>query len=87
MNIVSATFSNLEFKHFEQHKEDAAFLGLSMTWFRVEDFKLLTFELKGNYEMIKTFTGWVNTPSNWTDEALEDARIMKEAEFYTGDQE
>ena len=87
MNTVTATFSNLDFKNFDQYKEDAVFLGLSMIRFRVEDFKLVTFDLKGNYEMIKTFTAWVNNPQNWTDEALEDSKIMAEAEFYTGEQE
>ena len=87
MNTVTATFSNLDFKNFDQYKEDAAFLGLSMIRFRVEDFKLVTFELKGNYEMIKTFTTWINNPQNWTDEALEDNKIMQMAEFYQGDQE
>jgi hypothetical protein len=87
MNTVTATFSNLDFKNFDQYKEDAAFLGLSMIRFRVEDFKLVTFDLKGNYEMIKTFTTWINNPQNWTDEALEDNKIMEMAEFYQGDQE
>jgi len=87
MNTVTATFSNLDYKNFDQYKEDAAFLGLSMIRFRAEDFKLVTFDLKGNYEMIKTFTGWINNPQNWTDKALEDFKIMKEAEFYTGEQE
>ena len=87
MNTVTATFSNLDFKHFDQYKEDAAFLGLSMIRFRVEDFKTVTFDLKGNYEMIKTFTTWINNPQNWTDEALEDNKIMEMAEFYQGDQD
>lgn len=87
MNTVTATFSNLDFKHFDQYKEDAVFLGLSMISFRVEDFKYVTFELKGNYEMIKAFTSWIDNADNWTDEALEDAKIMKMAEYYTGDQE
>jgi hypothetical protein len=82
MNTVTATFSNLDFKNFDQYKEDAVFLGLSMIRFRVEDFKLVTFDLKGDYEMIKTFTGWINNPQNWTDEALEDSKIMAEAEYY-----
>ena len=81
MNTVTATFSNLDFNNFDQYKEDAAFLGLSMIRFRVEDFKLVTFDLKGNYEMIKTFTNWINNPQNWTDEALKDSKIMTEAEF------
>jgi len=87
MNTVTATFSNLDFKHFDQYKEDCAFLGLSMIRFSVEDFKLVTFDLKGNYEMIKTFTSWINNPQNWTDEALEDSKIMAEAEFYACEQE
>ena len=87
MNDVTATFENFDFQFFDQYKEDAVFLGLRMLRFRVEDFKLVTFELKGNYEMIKTFTGWINNPQNWTDEALEDAKIMELAEFYQGDQE
>ena len=87
MNDVTATFENLDFQFFDQYKEDAVFLGLRMLRFRVEDFKTVTFDLRGNYEMIKTFTNWVNNPNNWTVEALEDSRIMKEAEFHYMEQE
>ena len=76
-NVVTATFSNLDFEHFDQYKEDAAFLNLSMIRFRVEDFKYVTFELRGNYEMIKTFTGWINNPANWTADALSAAKNME----------
>lgn len=69
-NVVTATFSNLDYTNFDQHMEDAAFLNLSMVSFRVEDDKLLDLVLRGNYEMIKTFTSWVNNPANWTKEAL-----------------
>ena len=87
MNEVTATFENLDFAFFEQYKEDAKCLNLKMRRFRVEDFKTVTFDLQGNYEMIKSFTNWINNPDNWTEEALEDIRIMKEAEYYQGDQE
>lgn len=75
MNTVTATFANLDYVNFDQHMEDARFLNLQMQSFRVEDNKYLTLVLKGNYEMIKTFTGWVNNADNWTPEALESARI------------
>jgi hypothetical protein len=87
MNDVTATFENLDFAFFDQYKEDATFLGLKMLRFRVEDFKYVTFDLRGDYEMIKAFTNWVENPGNWTEEALEDVRIMREAEFFMGDQE
>ena len=87
MNEVTATFENLDFAFFEQYKEDAKFLNLKMLRFRVEDFKTVTFDLQGDYLMIKSFTNWINNPDNWTEEALEDIRIMKEAEYYQGDQE
>ena len=87
MNKVTATFANLDFAFFDQYKEDAKFLGLNMIRFRVEDFKYVTFDLCGNFEMIKTFTTWVENPDNWTEEALEDNRIMKEAEFHYAEQE
>ena len=73
-NDVTATFANLDYAFFDQYKEDAVFLNLSMVSWRVEDFKYVTFELRGNYEMIKTFTGWINNPSNWTAEALSAAK-------------
>lgn len=71
MNTVTATFSNLDYANFDQHMADRNFLGLSLVSFKVTDEKYVTLVLKGNYEMIKTFTNWVNNPRNWTKEALD----------------
>ena len=71
MNTVTATFANLDFNLFDQYMTDARFLGLKLVSFRSEDEKYLNLVLQGNYEMIKTFTNWINNPSNWTKEALE----------------
>ena len=67
-NVVTATFANLDYEFFDQYKEDADFLNLSMVSWKVEDFKYVTFALRGDYEMIKTFTGWVNNADNWNKE-------------------
>ena len=64
-NTVTATFQNLDYANFDQLMQDADFLRLEMVSFRVEDETYLTLVLKGNYEMIKTFTSWVNNPKNW----------------------
>ena len=87
MNTVTATFANLDVKLFDQYMEDARFLGLRLVSFRGEDSRYLDLTLRGNYEMIKTFTNWINNASNWTAEALEDAAIMAAAEYYAGEQE
>lgn len=71
MNTVTATFSNLDYANFAQHMADKNFLGLTLVSFKVTDEKYVDMVLKGNYEMIKTFTNWVNNPKNWTKEALE----------------
>ena len=87
MNTVTATFANLDFNLFDQYMADAKFLGLKLVSFRGEDSRYLDLTLRGNYEMIKTFTNWINNASNWTEEALEDAAIMAAAEYYAGEQE
>ena len=70
MNTITATFSNLDYVNFDQYMLDKTFLGLSLVSFKVTDEKYVDIVLKGNYEMIKTFTNWVNNPRNWTKEAL-----------------
>lgn len=77
MNTVTATFANLDYKNFDQHMEDARFLNLIMKSFKVVDNKDLTLELRGNYEMIKSFTTWLNNPDNWTEESLKAARASR----------
>ena len=59
-NVVTATFENFDFVHFDTYKEDARSLGLEMIRFRVEDFKLVTFDLRGEYTDIRVFTNWIN---------------------------
>ena len=70
MNTVTATFANLDYNDFDQLMEDKSFLRLTLVSFKVVDDKYLTLVLRGDYEMIKTFTNWVNNPKNWTKEAL-----------------
>jgi hypothetical protein len=70
MNTVTATFANLDYNDFDQLMEDRNFLRLSLVSFKVVNDKYLTLVLKGNYDMIRTFTNWVNNPKNWTKEAL-----------------
>lgn len=59
-NIVTATFENLDFELFEIYKVDALSLDLEMISWRVEDFKLVTFQLRGHINDIRVFTNWIN---------------------------
>lgn len=59
-NVVTATFENFYFEYFDEYKEDARSLGLEMIRFRVEDFKLVTFDVRGDYTDIRVFTNWMN---------------------------
>ena len=77
-----ATFLNLDYKFFDQYMADAKFLNLKLVSWRVEDNKWLNLELKGDSLMLKTFDNWLHEPRNWTETALEDAKIMREAEYY-----
>lgn len=71
----------LESKHFYQYLEDAKFLGLKIVS-TSQMGESLTLVLSGSNEMLKTFRNWLDNAKNWTDEALEDAKIMAEAEYY-----
>jgi hypothetical protein len=59
-NTVTATFENFDFEHFDDYKEDALRVDLEMISWRVEDFKLVTFEVRGDYTDIRVFTNWMN---------------------------
>jgi hypothetical protein len=59
-NVVTATFENFDFECFEIYKVDALSLGLEMISWRVEDFKLVTFKLRGHINDIRVFTNWIN---------------------------
>lgn len=59
-NVVTATFENFDFEHFDTYKEDALSLELEIISWRVEDFKLVTFEVRGDFTDIRVFTNWMN---------------------------
>ena len=82
--MTTATFLNLDYNLFDQHMADARFLNLKLVSWRVEDNKWLNLELKGDDMMLKTFDNWLYEARNWTEQALEDAKIMREAEYYLG---
>jgi hypothetical protein len=64
-NTTTATFANLDYVNFDQHMEDAKFLGLKMVSFRVENDLLLNLVLSGNLPMLKSMANFINCKANW----------------------
>lgn len=73
MNTV--TYTNLDYKLFDQYMEDARFLGLSLVSFNVLT-SGLTLVLKGEPSMTLAFKKWLDNQNNWTDESIANRRVV-----------
>jgi len=73
MNTV--TYTNLDYKFFDQYMEDARFLGLSLVSFNVMT-SGLTLVLKGDPKMTLAFKKWLDNPNNWTKESIANGRVV-----------
>jgi len=71
MNTV--TYTNLDYKLFDQYMEDARFLGLSLVSFNVLT-SGLTLVLNGEPSMTLAFKKWLDNPNNWTNESIANGR-------------
>ena len=77
MNSVTATFANLDYVNLDLYMDDAKFLNLKLVSWKVVDDRYLDITLQGNYEMIKSYTNFINYEPNWTPAAIEAARLQR----------